>query len=100
MLGSSSRHPKEGGCQVRAVTHVSAVDYSEFVRSYFAAVPTEPLRRLSLVDMFVGEVYEQDETCLLSDSLVREMDEASDAVPGTLFCCNMLVDCSCDDVCD
>ena len=58
------------------------------------------IKEASLVDTFVEEVYAHEANCLLHDSLIRGMDEASDAVPGTLFSCNMLVDCSCDDVCD
>ena len=79
----------------RAVTHVNFEHYSAFVSSCFEAMPTDPLARLYLVDMFVQEVYTQDVTCLLHDSLLRELDEASDGVPGTFVllqhACGLLV---------
>ena len=62
---------------VRATSHVTLEHYSAFVRSCFEDLPSDPLRRLSLVDTFVAEVYAQDDTCLLHDSLLRGMDEAS-----------------------
>ena len=86
--------------QVRAVPHSSADHYQTFVRSCYGDVPSELFRRLYLVNAFVKEVYDQDVSRVLHDSLLRELDDVVDAVLGASFPSSMLVDCLCEEPCD
>ena len=86
--------------QIRALPHVNADHYQAFVRTNCCDVSTDPLVRLYIITAFVKEVNTQDANCLLHDSLLREVDDASDRVPAPLFRCSMLMDCSCDEQCD
>ena len=86
--------------QVRAVSHGSVDHYQIFVRSCCGDVPSELFRRLYLVNAFVKGVYHQHVSCVLHDSLLRELDDVVDVVLGTSFPSSVLVDCSCDGPCD
>ena len=87
------------GCGRRRC-QVSCDHYDAFVRVNRRDEPTDPLRCLYFIDAFVKEVYAQDGSCLLHDSLWRVYDKAVDGVARPFFRCNTLVDCACDEQCD